>query len=182
MEERTEVILVDVDDRAIGTGEKLETHRKGLLHRAFSVFITDGNPDLSQCKMLLQRRAEGKYHSGGLWTNACCSHPRPDRTLTESVHDRMKLEMGFDCPVTEQFSFVYRTRFSDDLYEYEYDHVFLGNYPEDGPMAPDPEEASACRWVALPELKEELVSHPDRFTSWFLIAAPHVLHILEGEG
>lgn len=177
----TDVILVDLDDREIGTEEKLEAHRKGLLHRAFSIFLIDGVPIHRGGKMLLQRRAEGKYHSGGLWTNACCSHQRPDVTLEESVHDRLMAELGTDCPLAEQFSFVYRTAFPNGLAEYEYDHVFLGTYPEDGPLNPDPEEISECRWVTIPELKDDLLHHPEQYTSWFIIAAPALIRRLEDQ-
>lgn len=175
----TDVILVDLDDREIGTAEKLEAHRKGLLHRAFSIFLVDGVPVQDGGKMLLQRRAEGKYHSGGLWTNACCSHQRPNATLETSVHDRLKAELGIDCPLEEQFSFVYRTPFPNGLSEYEYDHVFLGTYPEGGPLDPDPVETSACQWVEMTRLKEDLLRHPETYTSWFIIAAPTLIHRLE---
>lgn len=175
----TDVILVDLDDRKIGTAGKLEAHQTGQLHRAFSIFLIDGTPVLDGGKMLLQRRADGKYHSGGLLTNACCSHQRPDATLEESVHDRLRAELGVDCPLAEQFSFVYRTAFLNGMTEYEYDHVFLGVYPEDGPLNPDPEEISECQWVGISDLKEDLLHHPEQYTSWFIIAAPTLIRRLE---
>ena len=174
-EAQEKLILVTVDDREIGTLGKEETHRQGLLHRAFSVFLYDGE------RMLLQRRADGKYHSAGLWTNACCSHPRAGETLDEAVHRRMKLELGLDSDVRELFSFTYRTKFADDLYEYEYDHVFLGTYDSSLPVRIDREEASEYRWVGLSELKQELLLRPDTFTSWFLIAVSGVLPVIEQE-
>ncbi len=179
MAEDTSVILVDLDDRELGVMEKLEAHETGRLHRAFSVFLLNGRPLHDGAKMLLHRRADGKYHSGGLWTNACCSHPREGKTLEESVHLRMKAELGTDCPVTEQFSFVYRTEFPSGLTEYEYDHVFLGIYPEDGPLDPDPEEISETKWVEIGDLKQDLLQHPEQYTSWFHIAAPALLKQLE---
>ena len=156
------LILVTVDDKEIGSLGKEEVHREGLLHRAFSVFLYDGE------RMLLQKRADGKYHSGGLWTNACC-------------HRRLMLECGLDTEVRELFSFTYRTKFADDLYEYEYDHVFLGTYDSSLPIRMDPEEASEYRWVRLSELKQEVLLKPDTFTSWFLIAISKVLPVIEQE-
>ena len=169
------LILVTVDDKEIGSLGKEEVHREGLLHRAFSVFLYDGE------RMLLQKRADGKYHSGGLWTNACCSHPRVGEALEDAVHRRLMLECGLDTEVRELFSFTYRTKFADDLYEYEYDHVFLGTYDSSLPIRMDPEEASEYRWVGLSELKQELLLKPDTFTSWFLIAISKVLPVIEQE-
>lgn len=169
------LILVTVDDKEIGTLGKEEVHREGLLHRAFSVFLYDGE------RMLLQKRADGKYHSSGLWTNACCSHPRAGEKLEDAVHRRLMLECGLDTDVKELFSFTYRTKFAEDLYEYEYDHVFLGTYDSSLPIRMDPEEASDYRWVGLSDLKQELLLSPDTFTSWFLIAASRVLPVIEQE-
>ena len=161
------IALVDIDDKITGFETKSEVHRRGLLHRAFSVFIVkDG-------KMLIQKRNPDKYHSGGLWSNTGCSHQRKGEELTESVHRRMLEEMGFDCPVEELFSFVYRTQFSSELIEYEYDHVFAGSY--DGEVSVNPEEASEVRWISFEQLGEELVKTPENFTSWFIICAPKVM-------
>ena len=120
MEDR--VILVDIFDNQIGSGEKMRVHREGRLHRAFSVFLYDGR------KMLIQQRNPEKYHSGGLWANACCSHPRDRETLEEAVDRRMSEELGIQPEVREIDSFVYRAVYGDGLSEYEYDHVFLGKY------------------------------------------------------
>jgi isopentenyl-diphosphate delta-isomerase len=169
MEEQ--LILVDLCDREIGQAEKLYTHERSLLHRAFSVFIHDG-----EGRMLIQKRNADKYHSGGLWANACCSHPRIGEKTQEAVHRRLIEEMGFDCPVEEPFSFVYRTVFENGLTEYEYDHVFLGSYS--GLVKPNPAEASEVRWVPYGQLEDELLHRPQDFCSWFLIAAPRVLQIL----
>ena len=167
------IALVDIDDNITGFETKSEVHRRGLLHRAFSVFIVkDG-------KMLIQKRNPDKYHSGGLWSNTCCSHQRKGEELTESVHRRMLEEMGFDCPLEELFSFVYRTQFSPDLIEYEYDHVFAGSY--DGEVKVNPEEASEVRWISFDQLGEELVKTPEKFSSWFIICAPKVMKRFGGK-
>ena len=169
----TDVILVSMDDTPRGTEEKMRAHRTGALHRAFSVFLVSGDG-----RMLLQQRADGKYHSGGLWTNACCSHPRPDVALQESVHDRMRAELGADFPVKEQFSFVYRTVYAPNLIEYEYDHVFLGTASTAAVFHPDPEEIAALRWVEIGQLKEDMVRHPEHYTSWFFTAAEGIFRRL----
>ena len=169
-----ELVLVNIYDEEIGSGEKAAVHEKGLLHRAFSVFLVNDG------KMLIQKRTINKYHSGGMWTNACCSHPRRGEQLMEAVHRRLVEELGFDCDVEELFSFMYRTAFSENLFEYEFDHVFLGSY--DGPITLNEEEASAIKWVALEELKKDVVEHPERYTSWFLIALRRVIKHVEGRG
>lgn len=166
------IALVDMDDNITGYETKSEVHRKGLLHRAFSVFIVRGG------EMLIQMRNPDKYHSGGLWSNTCCSHQREGEELLESVHRRMLEEMGFDCETEELFSFVYRTQFRSDLIEYEYDHVFLGTY--DGEVNVNPEEASEIRWVGFEALKKEMVEKPEKFSSWFIISAPRVMAAAAG--
>ena len=162
------VTLVDLDDRPVGAAEKEEAHEKPLLHRAFSVFLTDP----AGKRMLLQKRAKGKYHSGGLWTNACCSHPEPGEDLMAAAHRRLGEELGIDSGLREIGRFVYLHRFSDRLYEYEYDHVLLGRY--DGPVRPDPEEAEEIRWADMDDVRRELLEEPERFTPWFVTAAPIV--------
>ncbi len=162
-----DLILVDIFDREAGTGEKLETHRNGWLHRAFSVFLYQDN------KMLIQKRNEKKYHSGGLWANACCSHPRVGETLEEAVPRRMFEEIGVSTSVNEIFSFVYRQCFADGLSEYEYDHVFLGKYL--GKITLNEEEASEALWIDIDELSEDLSKNPGKYCAWFLIAAPKVI-------
>ena len=174
MNRENKIALVDIDDNIIGFETKEEVHRRGLLHRAFSVFI------LRDGKMLIQMRNPDKYHSGGLWSNACCSHQRDGEELAESVHRRMTEELGFDCHLEEKFSFVYRTQFRPDLIEYEYDHVFAGSY--DGEVRVNPEDASQIRWIALRDLKEELRLTPERFSSWFIICAPKVIAEYEAAG
>ena len=121
------MILVNERDEPLGSMEKMEAHRKGALHRAFSVFIFN-----SRGEMLLQQRALKKYHSGGLWTNACCSHPRPGETNEAAALRRLREEMGFDTSLQQIFSFTYRASFNNGLTEHEYDHVFAGIYDEIG--------------------------------------------------
>ena len=166
-----EIALVDLDDRITGYALKADVHRDGLLHRACSIFITNGS------EMLLQRRNVRKYHSGGLWSNACCSHQRRGEELEEAVHRRLREELGFDCELRESFRFVYRTEFRNGLTEYEYDHVFVGRY--DGPVTADPEEAEEIMWVPFGELTARLETSPEEFSSWFVISAPAVLASLE---
>jgi isopentenyl-diphosphate delta-isomerase len=158
-----EVILVDARDTPVGTAEKMHAHREGLLHRAFSVFVFSADG-----RMLLQRRAASKYHSGSLWTNSCCSHPRPGEALEDAAHRRLREEMGFDCPLRHAFSFQYHAELDAGLREHELDHVFLGEW--DGHPEPDPGEVEAWRYVEMAELRRELRDHPSRFTVWFRIA------------
>lgn len=165
-----ELILVDLDDHSIGRATKAVAHEQGLLHRAFSVFIIHDD------YMLLQKRADQKYHSGGLWTNACCSHPRIGETLEEAAHRRLKEELGFDTELSEIFHFIYRHQFHESLYEYEYDHVFAGYY--DGPVDFDQEEASVCEWMSFDQVKNALLNLPNQFTPWFITAAPRVMELM----
>ena len=176
MEDR--IILVDPLDREIGSAEKLEAHRKPLLHRAFSIFLVDREGG----RMLLQRRAEGKYHSGGLWANSCCSHPRVGEALQPAARRRLREELGVELagPLWEWGSFVYCHRFAPDLYEYEYDHVLVGDYR--GEATPDPEEIGAVEWVTFSRLERELVEEPQKFAPWFFTAAPLVLRGLRERG
>lgn len=165
------LILVDTNDKEIGYLSKEETHRLGKLHRAFSVFIIrDG-------QMLLQRRKLNKYHSGGLWANACCSHPRRREKLADAAYRRLLEEMGISCDLSEIGHFVYRTKFEESLYEYEYDHVFLGFYS--GAIYPNEDEIEETRWITFEELRKDLVLNPEKYASWFLTAAPMVLERIE---
>ncbi len=165
------VILVDEKDQEVGLMEKMEAHEKALLHRAFSVFIFD-----EQGRFLLQRRALEKYHSGGLWTNACCSHPRSGETTKEAAIRRLSEELGFTTDVEEQFSFIYKSELDKGLTEHELDHVFFGTYV--GEIKPNPEEVMDTKYVALNELKEDMQSHPEHYTEWFKICFNEVLENL----
>ena len=127
------VAIVDENDNEIGEEEKIKALREGKLHRAFSIFVFN-----SKGQMLIQKRAKEKYHSGGLWTNTCCSHPRPGEPIEKAAHRRLKEEMGFDCEIKEIFSFTYRVKFDNNLFENEYDHAFLGKF--DGKPMPNSKE------------------------------------------
>ncbi len=158
-----QVVLVDEQDQEVGVMEKMEAHKKALLHRAFSVFIFN-----SKGEMLLQQRAKIKYHSGGLWTNACCSHPGPGETVLDAARKRLKEEMGFTTHLHKAFDFVYKTTFDNGLTEYEYDHVLTGTY--DGEIHPDSEEVEDYCFLSMEDLLTSLNTHPDRYTEWFKIA------------
>lgn len=161
------VILVDDSDKAIGKMEKMEAHRSGVLHRAFSIFIFNRKGE-----MLLQQRALNKYHSSGLWTNACCSHPQPGEKTLESAHNRLKEEMGFDTKLEKLFDFVYAADLENGLKEYEYDHVFAGEY--DGIIKANPDEVNDFCYRGMNEITQSLLAHPKKYTVWFHIAFPKV--------
>lgn len=167
-----QVVLVDVFDQPLGQAEKLAAHEAGLLHRAFSVFLHDGE------RLLLQQRAEGKYHSAGLWANTCCSHPWPGEAVLAAAERRLAEEAGIllPGPLLPAFSFVYRHVFPDGLIEYELDHVLLGHYA--GPCRPDPGEIQAMAYIPGQEVAAQLLEQPERFAPWFLMAAPRVLSLL----
>lgn len=165
--EKNEVILVDEQDQILGTMEKMEAHRQGLLHRAFSVFIFD-----SKGRMLLQQRAAQKYHGGLLWSNACCSHPYPKENTMSAAHRRLKEELGFDTALTEIFSFTYKAEVENQLIEHEFDHVFAGAF--DGNVIPNPAEVANYCYSTIQEIKTAIQDHPAKFTSWFRIVFPQI--------
>lgn len=165
--ERTEVILVDSNDNETGTCEKMKAHELGLLHRAFSVFIFD-----KQGRMLLQQRALEKYHSGGLWTNACCSHPQPGDDTRESAKKRLKEELGFETSIEKVFDFTYRAEFENGLVEHEFDHVFVGEYEAE--IVFNTHEVMDICYKYLPEIREDMKLHPGRYTPWFHLAFPKI--------
>ncbi|MDR2528976.1 MAG: isopentenyl-diphosphate Delta-isomerase [Synergistaceae bacterium] len=163
------IILVDVFDRPIGAMEKMEAHASPKLHRAFSVFLFHNG------KMLLQQRAAHKYHSGGLWANACCSHPVEEEETEGAVLRRLEEELGVgDVAPKELFSFVYMHKFRENLYEYEYDHVYAADWS--GALSVDKAEVAAVEWMEFEELARRLREIPEKFAPWFLIAAPCVLN------
>lgn len=161
------VTLVDLQDRVVGTSEKLKAHREGLLHRAFSVVVFDRHD-----RILLQRRHADKYHSGGLWSNTACGHPRPSEVPDEAATRRLYEEMGFTCELTYQFSFVYRANVEAGLIEYEYDRVFFGRY--DGDPLPNEREVEEWRWSAPIEIAFDLAERPYAYTQWFNILFSHL--------
>lgn len=158
MEKR--IILVDENDNVLGYEEKLKAHVDGKLHRAFSVFVVN-----SRGQLMLQKRDSRKYHSGSLWTNTCCSHPLEGEQQEKTVHNRLRFEMGFDCPVHHLFKFVYKAPFENGLTEYELDHVYLGLY--DGDANPHPDEAEDWKWMDLDEVKRDMQQNPHLYTYWF---------------
>ena len=164
------VIIVNTRGESIGTMDKMAAHRAGTMHRAFSVFIFN-----SEGQLLLQQRAFEKYHSGGLWTNTCCSHPRLGEKTIDAANRRLQEEMGMDCEITELFQFSYRHEFENGLIENEYDHVFLG-VSDEIPIA-NPEEVAAFRYIDLDALLLELFEQPDSYTPWFKICLEQVLEI-----
>ncbi|MGE5318113.1 MAG: isopentenyl-diphosphate Delta-isomerase [Chloroflexota bacterium] len=161
------VILVDQNDNQTGVMEKMQAHIEARLHRAFSVFIFNSKDEL-----MLQQRALSKYHSPGLWSNTCCSHPRPGESTSDAAHRRLVEEMDFDCQLTEVFSFIYKAPFSNDLTEHEFDHVFIGISDELPKL--NKEEAEAYRMITLQDLRKEVENNPEDFSIWFRIAFDRV--------
>lgn len=162
-----EVVLVNENDEPIGLMEKMEAHKKGLLHRAFSVFIFD-----KKGNMLLQQRAADKYHGAHLWTNACCSHPFSDEKVENAAKRRLKEELGFTTDLHQIFSFTYHAKVENDLIEHEFDHVFAGEYESD--IHPNSNEVADYSYKPIDEIKKEMEQHPEKFTSWFKIAFPKI--------
>ena len=156
------VVLVDRNDNPMGLMPKLEAHEKGVLHRAFSVFILNRKGQL-----MLQRRALDKYHSPGLWTNTCCSHPRESESNIEAGVRRLKEEMGFTTPLKPMFSFIYKSKFDNGLTEHEFDHVLLGYYDKQ-PFI-NTIEVSEWKWMSLDKIIIEIKNKPEEFTVWFKI-------------
>lgn len=156
------VVLVDRNDNPMGLMPKLEAHEKGVLHRAFSVFILN-----QKGQLMLQRRALDKYHSPGLWTNTCCSHPRESESNIEAGVRRLKEEMGFTTPLKSMFSFIYKSKFDNGLTEHEFDHVLLGYYDKQ-PFI-NTIEVSEWKWMSLDKIILEIKNKPEDFTVWFRI-------------
>lgn len=169
MEEQ--VILVNEKDEPIRLMGKMEAHEKGLLHRAFSVFVFN-----SKQEVLLQQRAACKYHSPNLWTNTCCSHPRVGETNQQAGERRLQEEMGLQVPLQEVFSFIYKAPFDNGLTEHEYDHVLIG-YSDAQPQI-NPEEVASWKWLSLEAIKEDILQAPERYTAWFKIIFKEFYHHL----
>lgn len=166
------VILVDEKDNPVGKEEKLEAHRQGKLHRAFSIYVFN-----KQGQLMLQRRHSSKYHSGGLWTNTCCSHPRPGESLSEAAHRRLQDEMGFDCKLKEEFNFVYNVKLDKGLTEHEYLHIFIGRF--DGEPILNQEEAEGWKWMDFKELSQDMRKNPQAYTKWFQLTIDRLTRYLE---
>ncbi len=163
------VILVDPEDTEIGSMEKLQAHQQGKLHRAFSIFILNNEND----QMLLQKRAKGKYHSGGLWSNNFCSHPRPGEPLELAVARRLEEEMGMRCNTKEIFSKIYKATLDNNIIENEFDHVFIGNF--EGHPYINPDEAEDWKWISIEKLLESMQKEPQAYTVWFGLLLKDVL-------
>lgn len=162
-----QLVLVDNNDTAIGAMDKLQAHKEGRLHRAFSIFVFN-----SANELLLQKRHQDKYHSGGLWANTCCSHPRPNESLQAATHRRLQEEMGFDCDLRPGFSFIYKIKFDNGLIENEYDHVFIGHYDDD--PEPNPMEVESWQWLSLPALQQQIRQQPDNYAHWLQLVADKI--------
>lgn len=166
------VVLVDRKDKSIGTMGKMEAHITGRLHRAFSVFIFN-----SKGELMIQQRALSKYHSPGLWTNTCCSHPKWEEDIKLNAIQRLKEEMGIECSLISAFTFVYKSEVGQGLIEHEFDHVFIGTYDE----APLINRIEVCDWkfINIELLKYEIDNQPDNYTEWFRIAFNKVENYLK---
>tara|TARA_A100001011_G_scaffold117094_1_gene123646 strand:- start:122 stop:640 length:519 start_codon:yes stop_codon:yes gene_type:complete len=166
------VILVDENDNQVGLMPKLEAHEKGLLHRAFSIFIFN-----SKYELLLQKRASSKYHSGGLWTNTCCSHPREGEDTSDAANRRLIEEMGIETSLRKVHDFIYKAELDNNLTEHEFDHVFYGVYNEDPVINKD--EADDFKWIDMGLLNEDIKINGDNYTVWFKIAFEYFYNYLK---
>jgi len=162
-----QVILVDIEDNVLGTMEKMDAHVLGRLHRAFSVFIFNTSGEL-----LLQQRALDKYHSGGKWTNTCCSHPRLGEKTLDAANRRLLEEMGMKCDLQYAFNFTYKAELLDGIEEHEYDHVYFGVSNE--LPVPDPKEVSAYKYLSMDVLSKDIEQNPDEYTEWLKICFKQV--------
>ena len=160
------VVLVDEFDNAIGTMEKMEAHRQGVLHRAFSILLFN-----SKGQVLLQKRAQGKYHSAGLWTNTCCSHPLPGESVEAAAFRKLKQEMGIELQTEFAYKFIYQAPLDNGLTEHEYDHVLTGTF--DGTPYINVQEVEDWKFVDITSLKEDIARHPEHYTYWFKLIMNH---------
>lgn len=156
------VILVDAEDNPVGTEAKMQAHLNGDLHRAISILIYN-----TKGEMLLQQRALSKYHTPGLWTNACCSHPRPGESTSGAAKRRLVEEMGMEAELNEKFTFIYKAHFDNGLTEHELDHVFIGITDTDPAINPD--EVNDFKWISMNELLRDISTNPENYTIWFRI-------------
>jgi isopentenyl-diphosphate delta-isomerase len=166
------LILVDENDNEVGLMEKLAVHQKGLLHRAFSLFVFNSDDEL-----LLQQRADEKYHSPGLWSNTCCSHPNSNEILPATINRRLKEEMGMQAQIEFQFSFIYQADFGNGLKEHEFDHVYFGR--SDAKPIPNEDEIKDWKYMSLQKLKEDVALNPQCYSSWLKICLPEVIEHYE---
>ncbi len=162
------VVLVDKEDQSVGVKEKLQAHLDGDLHRAFSVFLFNDSG-----QWLLQRRAWGKYHSSGLWTNTCCSHPRPGEAVLDAAHRRLKEEMGISAHLIKSGQLIYLAEVGSGLIEHEFDHIFVGRF--NGDPNPHPDEVCQWKWIDSVSLKKDVDLYPENYTAWFKLILPDYL-------
>lgn len=167
-----EVILVNSQDEVVGSMEKLEAHRKGELHRAFSILVYNSNGE-----MLLQKRASSKYHSGGLWTNACCSHQKPNEGSRQAAKRRLKEEIGIDANPEFLYKFIYKAKLDNGLTEHEYDHVFTCTSDQHPKLNLD--EAEDYKYIPMKDLFEDIDANPFHYTFWFRMIVDHLKNKLE---
>lgn len=170
------VVLVDEADQEIGVADKMEAHQLGLLHRAFSVFLFQRQHDDWYC--LLQQRHHDKYHCGGLWSNACCSHPLPGEDILEAGKRRLQEELGLHADLRHVGTFTYRAECPNHLIEFEVDHVLIGHMPSDQFLALNPKEVAATRWMRLDVLEQALANQSQHYTPWFKSALQLARHAL----
>ncbi|HET6991127.1 MAG TPA: isopentenyl-diphosphate Delta-isomerase [Bacteroidia bacterium] len=163
-----QVILVDSRNRELGAMDKTEAHKAGKLHRALSVFVFN-----SKGELLMHRRAMGKYHSSGLWTNTCCSHPRPGENVAHAASRRLKEEMGMNTPLKELFDFIYKAELENGLYEHEADHVFIGTDNSD--PVPDANEVMEWKWMLPDDILKDMDVNPNNYTIWFQLIFKDVI-------
>lgn len=161
------VILVDETDSVTGSCEKIEAHQKGLLHRAFSIFIFN-----TENQLILQKRSNGKYHSPGLWSNTCCGHPRPGEELNAAANRRLHEEMGIKCGLKHKYHFIYKTALENNLVEHELDHVFVGQINEMPKINSD--EVSEWKAIEISELKKDIELNPNLYTYWFKVCIKNI--------
>ena len=166
------VILVDKNDNQVGLMPKIEAHEKGVLHRAFSIFIFN-----SKYELLLQKRASSKYHSGGLWTNTCCSHPREGEDILDAANRRLDEEMGITTSLRKVYDFIYKAELDNQLTEHEFDHVFYGVFDNDPILNKD--EAEDFKWVDMETLNNDIIKNEDNYTVWFKIAFEYFYNYLK---
>ncbi len=157
------VVLVDKNDNQIGLMSKMEAHQKGTLHRAFSIFLFN-----SENQILLQKRSSNKYHSGGLWTNTCCSHPRDEESVIDAGNRRLFEEMGIKIELKEAFHFTYKAELENGLIEHEYDHVLIGEF--NGTPILNKDEAEDWKWISMEDVRKDIVENETDYTVWFVIA------------
>ncbi len=168
------LIRVNEQDQPLGKVEKLAAHQQGILHRAFSIFIFN-----EAGAVLLQQRALKKYHSGGLWSNACCSHPKPEENTESAAHRRLQEELGFDTELQKCFNFLYKAPMENGLIEHEYDHVFTGVISSETRITPNKNEVMNHRFISIPELQKEIAAAPEKFTAWLMLALPKLIQHLQ---